>query len=141
MISHICHNCGAVCNDNVLKNPEYVCPFCKTPLVKEETPFEHTSDGIAAEAKWAYEKYIKGDPIKEILYEKRIEERNKRSEELHKKWERERAIRNTPRCPRCNSTAITTGARGYSMISGFIGSSKTVNRCGNCGYKWEPKKR
>ena len=42
------------------------------------------------------------------------------------------------RCPRCNSTSITTGSRGYSLVWGFIGSGKTVNRCGKCGYSWKP---
>lgn len=41
-------------------------------------------------------------------------------------------------CPRCGSEAITTGQRGYSLLTGFLGSNKTVNRCGNCGYKWTP---
>lgn len=41
-------------------------------------------------------------------------------------------------CPKCGSTAITTGSRGYSLITGFIGSGKTVNRCGKCGYSWKP---
>lgn len=45
-----------------------------------------------------------------------------------------------PKCPRCGSTSISTGARGFSWITGFLGSSKTVNRCGNCGHKWEPKR-
>jgi len=43
-------------------------------------------------------------------------------------------------CPKCDSTNITTGSRGYNIVWGFIGSGKTVNRCGKCGYKWEPKK-
>lgn len=42
-------------------------------------------------------------------------------------------------CPRCGSTAITTGQRGFSLLFGFLGSNKTVNRCGKCGYSWEPK--
>lgn len=42
------------------------------------------------------------------------------------------------KCPRCKSAAITTGQRGYSLVYGFIGSGKTMNRCGNCGYKWIP---
>lgn len=42
------------------------------------------------------------------------------------------------RCPKCGSTNITAGQRGYSMLTGFIGSGKTVNRCANCGYKWKP---
>lgn len=45
---------------------------------------------------------------------------------------------NELRCPRCGSTAITTGQRGFSLITGFIGSKQTVNRCGNCGKTWYP---
>ena len=41
-------------------------------------------------------------------------------------------------CPRCSSTSITTGQRGFSLLTGFIGSNKTVNRCAKCGYTWEP---
>lgn len=43
------------------------------------------------------------------------------------------------RCPRCGSTSITTGQRGFSVWTGFLGSNKTVNRCAKCGYTWEPK--
>lgn len=42
------------------------------------------------------------------------------------------------RCPRCGSTAVTTTSRGYSLLTGFIGSNKTVNRCGKCGHTWKP---
>lgn len=42
-------------------------------------------------------------------------------------------------CPRCKSTQILTGQRGFSLITGFIGSNKTVNRCSKCGYTWQPK--
>lgn len=43
------------------------------------------------------------------------------------------------RCPKCGSTQITTGARGYSIVSGFWGSNKTVNRCARCGHTWKPR--
>lgn len=43
------------------------------------------------------------------------------------------------RCPKCSSTQITTGSRGYSIVTGFIGAGKTVNRCAKCGYKWTPR--
>lgn len=46
--------------------------------------------------------------------------------------------KNQIHCPKCGSTSVTAGQRGYSFLTGFIGSSKTVNRCANCGYKWEP---
>lgn len=45
-----------------------------------------------------------------------------------------------PHCPKCGSTAISTGARGVNYLWGFIGASKTVNRCSNCGYTWKPKR-
>lgn len=44
-------------------------------------------------------------------------------------------------CPKCDSTAITTGARGVNNFWGLLGASKTVNRCGNCGYTWKPNGR
>lgn len=47
---------------------------------------------------------------------------------------------NLVHCPRCDSTQIVTGQRGYSMMWGFLGSNKTMNRCASCGYKWEPRK-
>lgn len=46
----------------------------------------------------------------------------------------------TPTCPKCGSTAITAGQKGYSLWTGFLGSNKTMNRCANCGHAWEPGK-
>lgn len=45
---------------------------------------------------------------------------------------------NTVKCPRCGSTNITAGQRGFSLLTGFVGSGKTVNRCASCGHKWKP---
>lgn len=56
------------------------------------------------------------------------------------KRETEEREANTVRCPKCGSTQITTGQRGYSLITGFLGSNKTVNRCANCGYSWKPSR-
>lgn len=44
------------------------------------------------------------------------------------------------KCPKCGSTQITTGNKGYSLLTGFLGSNKTINRCARCGYSWEPRK-
>ena len=43
-------------------------------------------------------------------------------------------------CPKCNSTAVTAGQRGYSVVWGFVGSNRTMNRCAKCGHKWEPRR-
>lgn len=45
---------------------------------------------------------------------------------------------NQVKCPKCGSTNITAGQKGYSLLTGFIGSGNTVNRCAKCGYKWKP---
>lgn len=45
---------------------------------------------------------------------------------------------NTPKCPKCNSTAIQTINRGYSFWTGFLGSGSPRNVCQKCGYKWKP---
>lgn len=45
---------------------------------------------------------------------------------------------NVVKCPKCGSTNITAGQRGYSLLTGFIGSGNTVNRCSKCGHKWKP---
>lgn len=46
---------------------------------------------------------------------------------------------NAIKCPRCSSTQITTSKRGFSLMTGFIGANKTINRCARCGHTWKPK--
>lgn len=43
-------------------------------------------------------------------------------------------------CPHCGSNQVTTEAKGYSLIMGFIGSGKPINKCGKCGWTWNPKR-
>lgn len=44
------------------------------------------------------------------------------------------------RCPQCGSTEYHAGARGFSLVTGFIGSGKTVLTCLKCGHRWKPGK-
>ncbi len=43
-------------------------------------------------------------------------------------------------CPQCGSTEYHAGARGFSLITGFIGSGKTILTCLQCGHRWKPGK-
>ena len=60
------------------------------------------------------------------------------------------------RCPRCQSTQLHVGDKGFSvgkaavghllvagvgLIGGFIGSKKIMITCLKCGYKWQAGKR
>ena len=69
-----------------------------------------------------------------------IIEYNAKMSQFKKQYDEMIAERNKPKCPKCGSKNITTGERGFSFVTGFIGAGKTVNRCGDCGYKWKPKK-
>lgn len=44
------------------------------------------------------------------------------------------------RCPKCGSYSVATTNRGYSLLTGFIGSGSPRNVCQKCGYKWKPGK-
>lgn len=46
--------------------------------------------------------------------------------------------KNRIKCPKCNSTSIVTTTRGFSVVTGFIGSCSPRNVCQKCGYKWKP---
>lgn len=63
----------------------------------------------------------------------------RKEQNIHQKQATEREA-NQVKCPKCGSTQITTGQRGYSFLTGFLGSNKTVNRCAACGYSWKPGK-
>lgn len=41
-------------------------------------------------------------------------------------------------CPKCGSSNITEGTKGFSLITGFIGSGNFRYVCKNCGNKWKP---
>ena len=47
---------------------------------------------------------------------------------------------NTVRCPKCGSYSVATTNRGYSLLTGFIGSGSPRNVCQKCGHKWKPGK-
>lgn len=51
--------------------------------------------------------------------------------------ERKKIEDSKPRCPKCGSTSIATVNKGYSLLTGFLGSGKPMNVCQSCGHKWK----
>lgn len=45
----------------------------------------------------------------------------------------------TVSCPKCGCTDIGVANRGFSIVTGFIGSGKSMNVCKKCGHKWKPR--
>lgn len=140
---YICPKCG---NDYVYpENYDHTCKKCGYPnMIKTEfTGEEHTKLAMGSDEKFEKflshlrEKYVVDNPdLDKNLYQKTLDKEFKDS--LLNSVEEEEYEEPKIRCPKCGSTNITTGQRGYSLLTGFLGSSKTMNRCGNCGYKWTP---
>lgn len=42
------------------------------------------------------------------------------------------------KCPKCGSTQVHAGKRGWNIWTGAIGSSKIVITCLKCGHKFKP---
>lgn len=42
------------------------------------------------------------------------------------------------KCPKCGSSNIQLTNRGFSLVTGFIGSGSPRNVCQKCGFKWKP---
>lgn len=73
-----------------------------------------------------------------IEYELKMSQFRSQVQAKEAEEERKKAEESKPRCPKCGSTSITAGQKGYSILTGFLGSNKTVNRCSNCGHTWKP---
>lgn len=114
------------------------CPFCRTgkPVLSNITFDEFQIIGKASNYNRQLLDAMVALKEKDIIeYELKLGQFRMQVEQRETQ---QQVISNQPKCPRCGSTAITAGQRGYSIWTGFLGSDKTVNRCGNCGHKWKP---
>lgn len=132
-----CYICGYETNDeNIIECPQCLCDDVFVSSEEEEELMKLSNDRKFTNAMI---KLHDDDPIE---YQLKISQfkANLKQQESSNKVEEDKS-KNQIHCPKCNSTAITTGARGVSWFWGTIGSSKTVNRCANCGYTWKPNGR
>lgn len=147
-----CPECGKEVSDKAL-----TCIHCGCPLVEKN---HCIINGVDVDCSFLFDPKYEDIEIKELIMmektnldagiaDKIVEEWSKKGEippvfngkistyEEESRQAMER-INNQLHCPKCGSTSITTGARGVNWFLGFIGANKTVNRCGKCGYTWEP---
>ncbi len=131
-----CPKCGKIDGLNLGKT----CDYCDVYLQDTEYIFEDVIErgNLKPEIKKAiFEKYIKDNP----MYSEEAVKNRKEKEciNMRNSGVSMSAAKNTLKCPKCGSTAVSTGQRGFSLLTGFIGAGQTMNRCGKCGYKWKPK--
>ena len=113
------------------------CPFCGSPVVDTNLPdqdFTILRDVSNYNRKFL-EEMIKLHNENIIEYELKMSQFRANNLQTQQIQQPEAS---KPKCPKCGSTNITTGQRGFSLLTGFWGSNKTVNRCANCGHMWKP---
>lgn len=124
------------------------CEYCDSNIIQTNENNEElfnlsistTTENEFAEQTISIAKKYGNNQFSEEAYNYRLQKLHKEVEELTFKREQSKQQQNVPKCPKCGSTAIMAGQRGFNLLTGFLGSNKTVNRCANCGHTWEPGK-
>lgn len=133
-----CVHCGFPINIRnicVIDNIEFDLSDIKSKVLSSNIENEEVKNRIAMELGLQVKKISKYGALKIIDIIKDTGEVPKTFDANYMKREAHPQIR----CPKCSSTQITTGSRGFSVVSGFLGANKTVNRCAKCGHSWKPR--
>ena len=126
----ICMNCGQLLNESQIKNGNEKCPFCQSSDLNDEIyNYKFTLNDY-------FQIYKISNDAQFIL--QMIKLKNENPIEYQLRLKQFEDVKSRPKCPKCGSTNITAGQRGFSLLTGFLGSNKTVNRCANCGHTWKP---
>ena len=116
-----------------------ICPDCQSNLVDIDFPaLDLKILSKISDSTDFYDAMIKLRDDDIIEYELKMSQFRSQVQAKEAEEERKKAEESKPRCPKCGSTSITAGQKGYSILTGFLGSNKTVNRCSNCGHTWKP---
>ena len=116
-----------------------ICPDCQSNLVDIDFPaLDLKILSKISDSTDFYDAMIKLHDDDIIEYELKMSQFRSQVQAKEAEEERKKADESKPRCPKCGSTNITAGQKGYSILTGFLGSNKTVNRCSNCGHTWKP---
>lgn len=131
------------CNNNVSEYADK-CPNCGCPIDKiKEKEFTHNDEKISCPLCHTTREKSKliSNQNKCVVCGYNFDMSKSETENYIKKaQERESINKLIPKCPKCGSQSIATVNRGYSLLTGFLGSGKPMNVCQNCGHKWEPGK-
>ena len=77
------------------------------------------------------------DPIEYQLKLQQLKNTKEQEKQIERNKQRESSEPKLT-CPKCGSTNIQSTNRGFSLVTGFIGSGSPRNVCQKCGFKWKP---
>lgn len=126
----ICPHCG----NNLIDTEMSVGDFCNILLYTDNNP-KVVQALIGLYKINPIEYQIKLNQLK-MQYEQQKEE--KKQQKTQQQSQSLTPSESKLTCPKCGSSNITEGTKGYSLITGFIGSGNFRHVCKNCGNKWKP---
>lgn len=144
---YICACCGNI--QSVSSNETPVCNHCESDHMvktgytdKEHCQISNNKDKFKEYKAYLRERFVvNSDFFNKDLYQETLDEEFKSAMLHDTKPEVSHAYAEPElHCPKCGSTNISTINRGYSLVTGFVGSGSARNVCQNCGYKWKPGK-
>lgn len=121
-----------------------ICPYCGGDLIDTGMSTYDYRDILVAtdydrDVLDAMLKLKKSNPIEYRLKLQQL--KNLKSQEKKKPRPQSQTTKqkeDTITCPKCGSANIQTTNRGFSLVTGFIGSGSPRNVCQKCGFKWKP---
>ncbi len=134
---YLCTECGTKVDEilyTYVKQEESYCQHCnKTTIgnIYRRQP-KNSLVAVCSECE-----YVKGATTEKLQKEEYYAKEDKRQAEIKAKIAEYHA-NNIICCPKCASTSVATVNRGFSILTGFLGSGKAVNVCQVCGHKWKP---
>lgn len=139
-----CPECG-----KEISNKSKVCIHCGYPIEDKSTMC--IINGISYDVSFLLDKSI-STPLKAkqlhlltkcdlkdcINKTKIIVETNEIPKTLYIKQQKSEDEEDKIKCPKCGSPNVQLTNRGFSLMTGFIGSGLPRNVCQKCGFKWKP---
>ena len=132
-----CEICGAK-----IENGDEIdeCPECLCNIVgyKSTIPDSGWIKAISSDESFfkAMEDLYKKDPIEFQLKITQFKNEINKRDQIEKQNQPQQSERIT--CPKCGSSNVTEGTKGFSLMTGFIGSGNFRYVCKKCGNKWKP---
>ena len=121
------------------ENQYTICPYCNTPT--QDSPITEEEFEIIDEASNSNRQFLEAMiKLKEtdiIEYESRMSQFRS---QVHQQKVAEKQESSKPKltCPKCGSSEVTEGTRGFTLTTGFLGSGNFRYVCKRCGNKWKP---
>lgn len=140
-----CPECGREISDK-----SEICIHCGYPINKKDNTkciINGTEHDLAFMLDNSYSKLFKVRDLIQITHcsitdaksvVDKILETNEIPKTLYMKQQKTEDEEDKIKCPKCGSSNIQSISRGFSLISGFIGSGTPRNVCQKCGFKWKP---